>query len=132
MEKEFSRRSFLGRVAAGAGVAAASPMALALANLSAPAKSPRSANRLEYEAASETPGLLTDERFRIGAQFRMNQFIQKGADPQDAEEIFRTLPNLDAQPWVDAWTRLAEPLERRGAELETQGKHNEASQAYQK
>src|ERR1700691_1132998 len=133
MEKEFSRRRFLGSVAAGAGVAAASPMALALANLSIdPAKSSRSVGRSNYEAANETPGLLTDERFRTGAQFRMKQFIQKGADPHDAEAIFRTLPNLDAQPWVDAWSRLAEPFERRGAEMEAQGKHGEASQAYQK
>jgi dienelactone hydrolase len=133
MEKEFSRRSFLGRVAAGAGVAAASPMALALANLPVPtAAASLAANRSESEAASETPGLLTDERFRIGAQFRMKQFIQKGADPHDAEAIFRTLPNLDAEPWVDAWSRLAEPLERRGAEMEVQGKHTEASHAYHK
>jgi esterase FrsA len=132
MEKEFSRRGFLGRLAS-AGVAAASPMTLAFANLSANATRPsRGAIPSAYETGRESAGLLTDERFRVGAQFRMNQFIQKGADPQDAEAIFRTLPNLDAQPWVDAWSRLAEPFVRRGAEMEAQSKHGEASQAYQK
>jgi dienelactone hydrolase len=132
MEKEFSRRGFLGRLAS-AGVAAASPMTLAVANLSANATRPsRGAIPSAYETGRESAGLLTDERSRVGAQFRMNQFIQKGADPQDAEAIFRTLPNLDAQPWVDAWSRLAEPFERRGAEMEAQSKHGEASQAYQK
>src|ERR1700685_3637926 len=84
MEKEFSRRGFLGRLAS-AGVAAASPMTLAFANLSANATRPsRGAIPSAYETGRESAGLLTDERFRVGAQFRMNQFIQKGADPQDA------------------------------------------------
>jgi esterase FrsA len=132
MEKEFSRRGFLGRVAS-AGVAAASPLTLAFANLAVnPGRTSRGALPSAYGSGSEGAGLLSDERFRVGAQFRMNQFIQKGADPQDAEAIFRTLPNLDAQPWVDAWSRLAEPFERRGAEMEALGKHGEARQAYQK
>jgi esterase FrsA len=132
LEKEFSRRSFLGGIAS-AGVTAASPMTLAFANLSANASGlSRSAIRPAYETGSESDGLLSDERFRVGAQFRMKRFIEKGADPQDAKAIFSSLPNLDAQPWVDAWSRLAEPLELRGAELETQGQHHEASQAYQK
>jgi esterase FrsA len=132
MEKEFSRRGFLGRVAS-AGVAAASPLTLAFANLSVnPGRTSGGAIPSAYETGTEGAGLLSDERFRVGAQFRMHQFIQKGADPQDAEAIFRTLPNLDAQPWVDAWSRLAEPFERRGAEMEALGKHGEASQAYQK
>ena len=106
MEKEFSRRNFFGRVAAGAGVAAASPLALALANLSVnPSETSPSAIPSSYETGSESASLLTDERFRVGAQFRMKQFIQKGAEPQAAEAIFRSLPNLDAQPWVDAWSR---------------------------
>src|ERR1700677_1107656 len=134
MEKEeFSRRRFLWKVAAGAEMAAARPMALAWANLSLNHTAhSQSAYLSEQEASGESTGLLTNERFRVGAQFRMNQFIQKGADPQDAEAIFRALPNLDAQPWVDAWSRLAEPFERRGAEMEAQSKHGEASQAYQK
>lgn len=114
-------------------MAAASPMALALANLSVNSlATSRSAIRSSYESGSESAGLLTDERFRVGAQFRMKQFIQKGAEPQAAEAIFRTLPNLDAQPWVEAWSRLAEPLERQGAAMEAQGQHGQASQAYQK
>src|ERR1700679_228238 len=114
MEQQCSRRSFLGRVAAGAGAAVASPMALAFANLSVNDTGPsRSAIPSSYETLSESAGLLTDERFRVGAQFRMKQFIQKGADPEGAEGVFRSLANLDAQPWVNAWSRLAQPFEMR-------------------
>jgi len=76
--------------------------------------------------------LLTDPRFTMGAKFRMGQFVQQGADSNAAAAIFGSLPNLDAQPWVDAWSRLAEPLEVQGAILEAQGKTKEASAAFRK
>lgn len=133
--EESSRRKFLQKLTAGAGIAVASPMAMAWANLSPRPTDELATVQSAYPAEQQPSGganLLTDERFRVGAQFRMKQFIQKGADPKDAEAIFRGLPNLDAQPWVDAWSRLAQPLEQRAAALEAQGKNHEASEAHEK
>jgi len=76
--------------------------------------------------------LLTNPRSAVGAKFRLGQFIQRGADPKDAEAIFRRLADLEPQRWVDAWTRLAEPWEQKGADFAAQGKGNEAKEAYQK
>jgi esterase FrsA len=76
--------------------------------------------------------LLTNPKYAVGAKFRLGQFIQRGADPKEAEAIFRRLSDLEPQRWVDEWTRLAEPCERRGSELVVQGKNQEAKAEYQK
>lgn len=76
--------------------------------------------------------LLTNPRYAVGAKLRLAQFIQRGADPQEAEAIFRRLTDLEPQRWVTEWTRLAEPGEQQGAELSAQGKGQEAKEAYQK
>lgn len=83
---------------------------------------------------SAAPGtdLLTNPSYAVGAKFRLGQFIQRGADPKEAEAIFRRLTDLEPQRWVNEWTRLAEPWEQQGAELSAQGKGQEASVAYQK
>jgi esterase FrsA len=76
--------------------------------------------------------LLTNARYAVGAKFRLGQFIQRGADPKDAEAIFRRLTDLEPQRWVDEWTRLAEPWEQKGAEFAAQRKDREAKEALQK
>ena len=82
--------------------------------------------------SSGTLNLLTDPRYEVGARFRLNQFIQKGADPKEAESIFRRLTDLDASYWVAEWTRLAEPCETEAASYERAGKTVEARAAYLK
>jgi len=77
-----------------------------------------------------TADLLTDRQYAVGAKSRMDQFIRRGADPKEAEAIFRRLTDLEPQRWVDEWTRLAEPWERQAAELEAAGKMQEANEAY--
>jgi esterase FrsA len=76
--------------------------------------------------------LLTNPRLAVGAKFRLGQFIQRGADPKDAEAIFQRLTDLEPQRWVDEWTRQAEPWEQKGAEFAAHGKSQEAKEAYQK
>jgi len=76
--------------------------------------------------------LLTNPRYAVGAKFRLGQFIQRGADPKDAEAIFRRLTDLEPQRWAEEWTRLAQPWEKKGAEFAAQGKSQEAKEAYQK
>jgi esterase FrsA len=131
VEEESSRRRFLQKLATGAGMAVASPIARAWTSANDPAAA-RNVYGFESQSADGAMNLLTDPRFQVGAKFRLKQFVQKGADPNDAEAIFRSLPNLDAQPWVEAWNRLAQPQEQRGIELAAQGKTAEASRAYQK
>lgn len=89
---------------------------------------------LKYIHESQPAGgdLLTDPRYQVGAKFRLAQFIQRGADPREAEAIFRRLPDLEPQRWVGEWTRLAERWEHQAAELEAQGKTRETRDAYQK
>lgn len=145
IEEEPSRRRFLLKLGAGAGLAAAIPLARAWTGEKAAFAStssldhsnidrndPSATSPGEQVGGGETLNLLTDPRYRVGAEFRMKQFIGKGADPKDAEAIFRSLPNLDAKPWVEAWSRLAQPQEERGADFEKQGKNREAGQAYEK
>lgn len=74
--------------------------------------------------------LLTDPRYAAGARFRLNQFIKRGADPQSAEAVFRSLRDLSPETWVAAWTRLAWPWE--GARAGAHGQASEARDAYQK
>ena len=115
-----TRRQFLHYASGALAIAASSTRASAN---SGPHSSPVAGGDLN---------LLTDPRFSVGAKFRMGQFIKKGADPKAAEAIFSSLPDLAPQPWVDAWSRLAQPLEAQGATLEAQGKAKEASAAFQK
>ncbi len=76
--------------------------------------------------------LLADPRFAEGAKSRLDQFIRRGADPREAETIFRKLNDLDPERWVDEWVRLAQPLEREAAALEAKGKASEAMNAWLK
>ena len=80
----------------------------------------------------EAGNLLNDPRFAVGAKFRLSQFVKRGADPQQAEAIFRSLPDLAPEPWVAAWAKLAEPWESRGAQAEVKGNATEARDAYHK
>jgi dienelactone hydrolase len=129
--EESNRRRFLQRFAAGAGVLAAAPIGKVWAGSRASGLE-SSTSRATPEPADESTNLLTDPRFQVGANFRVKQFIQKGADPKEAAAIFGSLPNLDPQPWVDAWSRAAQPHEQRAVDLEKQGKMSEASQAFEK
>src|SRR3974390_761038 len=72
------------------------------------------------------PSLLTNPKYGVGAKLRLAQFIRRGTDPTEAEAIFRRLPDLDAQRWVDEWTKLAAPCEAQGAGLAAQGNHEKA------
>lgn len=130
-ERESNRRRFLQKFAAGAGMLAATPIAKVLAS-SRSGGVESSRLHSSSESADEPTNLLTDPRFQVGAKFRMKQFIQKGADLKEAAGIFGSLPNLDPQPWVDAWSRAAQPHERRAVDLEKQGKMSETSQAFEK
>jgi len=120
MTDHATRRQFLQSAAGALALSGVSARAFGKAQPSTPASDVGGLN------------LLTDPRFTLGAKFRMGQFVQKGADSKAAAAIFGSLPNLDAQPWVDAWSRLAEPVEIQGAILEAQGKTKEASAAFQK
>jgi dienelactone hydrolase len=73
-----------------------------------------------------------DPSYAEGARQRMQAFINGGADPDATKAIFAKLTSFDAEPWVAEWTKLAEPLEQKGAELESQGKMAEANKAYEK
>lgn len=76
--------------------------------------------------------LLTDPRYEVGAKRRLAQFIGRGADRQEAEAIFHRLLDLDPEPWVAEWTRLAQPWERKAAELDGRGNREQARDAYLK
>jgi esterase FrsA len=111
---------------------------LALANSAAAGRVARAeagkwagAANLNEEAQEISVNLLTDPKYMVGAKYRMGRFIGRGADPAQAEAVFRSLPNLDAIPWAAAWTRLAEPWEQKAAELEKQRKTQDAMKAYQ-
>jgi dienelactone hydrolase len=76
--------------------------------------------------------LLTDPRYEVGAKRRLAQFIGRGADRQEAEAIFHRLSDLDPERWVAEWTRLAQPWERKAAELDGRGNREQARDAYLK
>lgn len=86
----------------------------------------------EGPAQLEQNNLLSNPRYAVGAKFRLGQFIKRGAEPEAAKAVFSSLPDLAPEPWVAAWTRLAEPWEARGGQAEKQGKAGEARDAYQK
>jgi esterase FrsA len=125
-----TRREFLD-IAAGATI-------LAFANSSrggwdmpdSASEGVNSANIAE-EGQPSAANLLADPKYMVGAKYRLGRFIGRGADPVEAESVFRSLPNLDAIPWAAAWTRLAEPWEQRGVQFEKQGKTQDAMKAYQ-
>jgi dienelactone hydrolase len=73
-----------------------------------------------------------DPSYAEGARQRMQAFIGGGADPDATKAIFAKLTSFDAELWVAEWTKLAEPFEQKGAELESQGKMAEANKAYEK
>jgi len=75
--------------------------------------------------------LLTNPRYGVGPKYRLGRFIVRGADPVEAEKIFRTLPNLDPVPWVAAWSRLAGPWEQKASDFEKRGRTQQAMKAYQ-
>ncbi len=76
--------------------------------------------------------LLTNPRYALGARYRLSQFIKRGAEPQEAEAVFRSLRDLSPETWVAAWTRLAEPWQQQGARADARGHASEARDAYQK
>lgn len=131
MTDQPTRREFFRRVAGGAGWAIVGSATGARTNLQGPNERPQSPKYLDQSQPASVD-LLTDPRYAVGAKFRLAQFIQRGADPREAESIFRRLPDLEPQRWAGEWTRLAEPWEQQAAELEARGKTQEARLAYQK
>lgn len=83
-------------------------------------------------ASPANADLLADPRYAVGAKSRRDQFIRRGADPKEAEAIFRRLTDLDPERWAAEWTRLAEPWDERAPQLEAAGKTAEARDAYLK
>ncbi len=131
MTSKATRREFCQRMAGGTGWAIAGSANRLWANSPDSHESPRSSN--DFDLPQSTGGdLLTNPRYAVGAKFRLGQFIQRGADPKDAEAIFRRLTDLEPQRWADEWTRLAEPWEHKGAQLAAQGENQDARAAYQR
>ena len=87
---------------------------------------------LAVSGQNATPNLLNDPRFAIGARFRLDQFVKRGADASAAEAIFRHLADLSPEPWVREWVQLAEPWEKQGAQFAEQGNPEKACVAYEK
>ena len=107
---------------AGSGVGFVDP-SIAPANLQSAAPT---------AAGVEGSGLLTDPRYAVGAKFRLGEFVNRGADPKEAEAIFRRLISLDAEPWVAAWSELGQRSEEAGDKFEHEGKKKEAADAFNK
>jgi esterase FrsA len=124
MKSKTTRREFCLQVAGSAACAVGGSPSIGWPNLGVP-NAPDSSE-------DSGAGLLTNPLYRMGAKFRLGQFIQRGADAKDAETIFRRLTDLEPQRWADEWTTLAEPWERKGAEFAAQKKNQEAKEAYQK
>jgi esterase FrsA len=124
-----TRRKFFEVAASGVGLAIAASAKEMWAERVTPSERTGSAADSE-PSPPEGGNLLTNPRYEIGAKYRLGRFIGRGADPAEAEAVFRSLPNLDAVPWVAAWTRLAEPWEQKGEEFEKRGKSQEAMKAY--
>src|ERR1700676_2133098 len=96
MTRQTTRRQFLELAGGSAGLA-----------IAADALGQRSDAKEPGQSDAGGMNLLTDPRFRGGAERRMQQFIRRGADATEAEAIFRRLPDLEATRWVAEWTRLA-------------------------
>ncbi|MGH9354516.1 MAG: alpha/beta hydrolase [Terriglobia bacterium] len=123
-----TRRTFFG-LTAGVGLA----IARSAREVAEPLRwNPGSASAENAEQTSlEDGNLLTDPRYQTGAKYRLGRFIGRGADPTEAKAVFSSLRNLDAVPWVAAWTRLAEPWEQKAEGFEKDGNSREAMKAYQ-
>ncbi len=118
-----SRRELLR--AAGAAGAATIAGALAL-------KAPLAMAQGSPSSPGSKVNPFKDPSYAEGARQRLQAFIGGGADPEAAKAIFAKMTSFDPEPWVAEWTKLAEPLEQKGAELESQGKMAEANKAYEK
>lgn len=131
MKSKATRREFCERIAGGTAWAIGGAASIPWANSR---DSDGSRVIFNDSGPSQAAGgdLLSNPRYAVGAKFRLGQFIQRGADPQDAEVVFRRLPDLEPQRWVDEWTRLAKPWEQKAADFAAQGKSQEAKEAYQK
>src|SRR5580765_6718321 len=105
---ELTRRDFFDFAAGGAAVALASTVTGLWSKTADSTASVKRENHPNMNQQSEK-NLLTDPQYMVGAKYRLGRFIGRGAEPAEAEAVFRSLPNLDAMPWVAAWTRLAEP-----------------------
>jgi esterase FrsA len=131
MKSKATRREFCQYIAGGTAWAIGG-------SASIPWTSLRDSNwaRLIFNASDPSQAsdgdLLSNPRYAGGAKFRLAQFIQRGADPQQAEGIFRRLSDLEPQRWADEWTRLAKPWEQKAPDFATEGKSREAKEAYQK
>ena len=108
MTRQTTRRQFFELAGGGVGLALASSAAGEVMR-GTEAKEPA-------QTESGSLNLLTDPRYQIGAKLRLQQFIRRGADPTEAEAIFRRLPDLEPQRWVIEWTRWPNlgPKRRRG------------------
>src|ERR1700752_3349100 len=130
MTSKATRREFCRWVAGGTAWAIGGTAGLPWANSRVSDESAKNSDVMD-QARVSVDDLLTNPRYAVGAKFRLGQFIQRGADPKDAEAIFRRLTDLEPQRWVEEWTRLAQPWEKKGAEFAAQGKSQEAKEAYQ-
>jgi len=123
-----TRRDFFRSAAAGAGWAMVGATAWSSTGWANASDVAASAGAHQ----SEGNNLLTNPRYAIGARFRLAQFIKRGADPKQAEAVFRSLPDLAPESWVAAWTGLAEPWERRAEQAEAQAQTELAKDGYEK
>ena len=128
MVKDPTRRQFFRTTAGGAAWAMLGTDTVSRAEKASASPVAASAMMGPMEGAN----LLTSPRYAVGAKFRLGQFIKRGADPEQAKAVFRSLPDLAPEPWAAAWTRLAEPWERQGAQAEADGKPAEAREAFHK
>jgi len=128
MVKDPTRRQFFRTTAGGAAWAMLGTGTVSRAEKASASAVAASAMMGPMEGAN----LLTSPRYAVGAKFRLGQFIKRGADPEQAKAVFRSLPDLAPEPWAAAWTRLAEPWERQGAQAEADGKPAEAREAFHK
>jgi esterase FrsA len=131
MTSKATRRKFCQTIAGGTAWAIGGMPGIALTSSGASTGSAENSNK-QGQTQDSDGGLLSNPRYAVGAKFRLAQFIQRGADPEDAEAILRRLTDLEPQRWVDEWTRLAEPWERKGAEFAAHDKNEQAKEAYQK
>src|SRR5690242_1965670 len=114
MVKDPTRRQFFRTTAGGAAWAMLGTGTVSLAERASASAGDGSAMMGPMEGAT----LLTNPRYTMGAKFRLGQFIKRGADPEQAKAVFSSLPDLAPEPWAAAWTRLAEPWARQGAQAE--------------
>jgi dienelactone hydrolase len=112
------------------GVAGAATITGALMH-GAPLAMAQSSSSSLYSSTSKV-NPFKDPAYAEGARQRMQQFIGGTGDPENTKAIFAKMTSFDPEPWVAEWTKLAVPYEQKGAELESQGKMDEANKAYDK